>query len=124
MISAMPGQRLLGRGEAAARAVDVLLHRLNPAISRIRTSRRAARRTDKAMAGLVENVLGESCRAETQQAIRYEGDAAFAESFRLLGAGRPARRCSPRRTCLPARPNSPSTSMSTRLQKKLGLPAK
>jgi hypothetical protein len=97
---------------------------LNPAIkpySNITPEQRDA--TNKAMAGLLEKLLGESCRAETQEAIRYEGNAAFAESFRLLGqvAGKE----------MFASPDvSAGSAEFTKhldvdaLQKKLGLPAK
>jgi len=78
---------------------------------------------NKAVAKLFEKLLGESCSKETQQAIRYEGNTAFAESFRLLGqvAGQE----------MFASPDVAAGSAEftkhldvEALQKKLGLPAK
>ena len=46
--------------------------------------------SNKAMAKLLEALLTESCRSETQNAAKYEGRGAFGASFQILGevAGR------------------------------------
>jgi hypothetical protein len=45
---------------------------------------------DKQIAQLVERLLTESCKSETQQAVKYEGQGVFESSFEILGkvAGR------------------------------------
>jgi hypothetical protein len=64
---------------------------LNPTIkpyANISAEQRVA--TDKKMAAVFEKLLGESCVREATEAMKYEGNLAFSESFRLLGqvAGR------------------------------------
>lgn len=39
----------------------------------------------KNMAGLFERLVGESCRAEATEALKYEGAGSFAVAFELLG---------------------------------------
>ena len=40
---------------------------------------------DRKTAAMFEKLLAETCRTETQQAIKYESSAAVGESFKLLG---------------------------------------
>jgi hypothetical protein len=59
---------------------------LNPAIkpyANITPTQRDA--ANKDIAGLFEKLLGETCNKEAREAIKYEGVAAFSESFRLFG---------------------------------------
>ena len=59
---------------------------LNPAITpyaNISAEQRDA--ADKDMAKLFEKLVGDSCLKETKDAMKYEGNAAFSESFKLLG---------------------------------------
>jgi hypothetical protein len=59
---------------------------LNPAIkpyANITAAQREA--ANKDIAGLFEKLLGETCNKEAREAIKYEGVAAFSESFRLFG---------------------------------------
>jgi hypothetical protein len=41
--------------------------------------------TDENTAALFERLLTDSCAAETQDAVKYEGSGAISESFKLLG---------------------------------------
>jgi hypothetical protein len=97
---------------------------LNPSITpfaNITAEQRDA--ADKDMAKLFEKLLGESCLKETKDAVKYEGNTAFAESFKLLGevAGQEIF-------------SSPEVSVASAkftkyldvkgLQEKLGIPAK
>lgn len=40
---------------------------------------------DKTMASLFERLIGESCKKEAAEAIKFEGAAAFGSAFQLLG---------------------------------------
>jgi hypothetical protein len=59
---------------------------LNPSIkpyANITPAQRDA--ANKDIAGLFEKLLGDTCNKEAREAIKYEGVAAFGESFRLFG---------------------------------------
>jgi hypothetical protein len=59
---------------------------LNPTIKPLTNISDAQRdAADKGMARLFESLLGESCATESALAIKYEGAAAFSQSFELLG---------------------------------------
>lgn len=59
---------------------------LNPGIAPY-TKLPAQERTeiDKTMASLFERLIGESCKKEAAEAIKFEGAAAFGAAFQLLG---------------------------------------
>lgn len=40
---------------------------------------------NRKVAGLLERLLTESCRKQTQEALKYEGSAAMQQSFQVLG---------------------------------------
>jgi hypothetical protein len=40
---------------------------------------------DKNMAGLFEKLLGDTCKAEASEALKYEGTSSFGVAFQLLG---------------------------------------
>jgi hypothetical protein len=97
---------------------------LNPAIkplSNITADQRS--QSNKDLAKMFEHLVGESCLKESQQALKYEGNQAFSNSFQLLGqiAGREV---------FTSPEVDAGTSEFTKyldipgLQKKLGLPAK
>jgi hypothetical protein len=59
---------------------------LHPAVKSIASISEGQRQeSDKYMAQLVQKLLFESCRTQTQQAVKYEGQLAFQSSFEVLG---------------------------------------
>lgn len=59
---------------------------LNPSVSsyvNIPAVKRA--QIDKDMAGLFEKLLGETCKSEAAEALKYEGSASWGNAFQLLG---------------------------------------
>jgi len=64
---------------------------LNPGISQMATISPAQRnQIDRDMAMLFERLMTETCRAETRDAVKYEGNGAIEQGFEVLGgvAGR------------------------------------
>lgn len=59
---------------------------LHPAVKSIASISEGQRQeSDKYMAQFFQKLLFESCRTQTQQAIKYEGQKAFESSFEVLG---------------------------------------
>ena len=59
---------------------------LNPKISPYaQVSPTQREEADRNLAKLFERLVGDSCSAQTKQAVQYEGVAALSESFKLLG---------------------------------------
>ena len=59
---------------------------LHPDVASIaRVSAQERGELDRTVAALLERLLAESCRKQTEDAIRYEGPVAFQLSFQVLG---------------------------------------
>jgi hypothetical protein len=59
---------------------------LHPAVKSIASVTEAERtQSNRAIARLFENLVAETCRAQTQQAVKYEGAAALQTGFQILG---------------------------------------
>ena len=59
---------------------------LNPSVSSyVNIPPEKRTQIDKDMAGLFEKLLGETCKSEAAEALKYEGSASWGTAFQLLG---------------------------------------